>query len=138
MQFHSVQKKVGLSGMVGLVPKWVRLAPNGTNPGLFQIRFQCIWRTAPNALKSDLKKPGICPIWGQSDPLWGQTYHPCVRHTAKSGCDWYRIVEIWNSFISQISRDISSFWDDLQPSVYDLLFTTVNIRPSLRHPSRDL
>ena len=30
------------SGMVGLAPKWVRLAPNGTNPGLFQIRFQCI------------------------------------------------------------------------------------------------
>ena len=32
---------------------------------------------APNALKSDLKKPRICPIWGQSDPLWSQTYHPC-------------------------------------------------------------
>jgi len=31
-------------GMVGLAPKWVRLAPNGTNPGLFQIRFLCIWR----------------------------------------------------------------------------------------------
>ena len=31
------------SGMVGLAPKWVRLATNGTNPGLFQIRFQCIW-----------------------------------------------------------------------------------------------
>ena len=28
--------------MVGLAPKWVRLAPNGTNPGRFQIRFQCI------------------------------------------------------------------------------------------------
>ena len=24
---------------------------------------------APNALKSDLKKPRICPILGQSDPL---------------------------------------------------------------------
>ena len=31
------------TGMVGLALKWVRLAPNGTNPGLFQIRFQCIW-----------------------------------------------------------------------------------------------
>ena len=61
-----------LSGMVGLAPKWVRLAPNGTNPGLFQIIFQCIWRPAPNALKSDLKKPRICPIWGQ-------TYHPCFK-----------------------------------------------------------
>ena len=34
---------------------------------------------APNALKSDLKKPRICPIWGQSDPLWSQTYQPCNR-----------------------------------------------------------
>ena len=24
----------GLAGMVGLAPKWVRLTPNGTNPGL--------------------------------------------------------------------------------------------------------
>ena len=32
-----------MSGMVGLAPKWVRLAPNGITPGLFQIRFQCIW-----------------------------------------------------------------------------------------------
>ena len=31
---------------------------------------------APNALKSDPKKPRICPIWGKSDPLWSQTYHP--------------------------------------------------------------
>ena len=29
------------AGMVGLAPKCVRLATNGTNPGLFQIRFQC-------------------------------------------------------------------------------------------------
>ena len=31
------------AGMVGLAPNWVRLAPNGINPGLFQIRFQYIW-----------------------------------------------------------------------------------------------
>ena len=42
---------------------WVRLAPNGTNPGLFQIIFQCIWRRG----QSDLKKTRICPIWG---PIW--------------------------------------------------------------------
>ena len=32
-----------ITGMVGLAPKWVILAPNGTNPGLFQIRFQYTW-----------------------------------------------------------------------------------------------
>ena len=34
------------TGMVVLAPKWVRLAPNGTNPGNFQIRFSTFWRTA--------------------------------------------------------------------------------------------
>ena len=54
--------------MLGLAPKWVRLALNGTNLGFFQIRFQCIWPPAPNVLKSDLKKSSrICPIWG---PIW--------------------------------------------------------------------
>ena len=66
-----------LPWMVGLAPKWVRLAPNGTNPGLFQIRFQCIWR-------GGLKKPRICPILGQSDPLWSKTYHPCLS------CSYWR------------------------------------------------
>ena len=47
--------------MLGLAPKWVRLAPNGTNPGLFQIGFQCqmhwnlIW-----------KRPGFVPF----EPIW--------------------------------------------------------------------
>ena len=49
--------------MVGLVQSGSDWTPNWTNPGLLQIRFQCIWRGAPNALKSDLKKPRICPIW---------------------------------------------------------------------------
>ena len=47
-------------GMVGLAPKWVGLAPNGTNPGLFQIRFQYIWLDEPSVLKSNLKKSQIC------------------------------------------------------------------------------
>ena len=35
--------RTGDTGTVGLAPNWARLAPNGTNPGLFQIRFQYIW-----------------------------------------------------------------------------------------------
>ena len=34
-----------------------------------------------NALKSDLKKPRIRPIWGQSHLLWSQTYHPWFNIT---------------------------------------------------------
>ena len=25
-----------------------------------------------------LARGRICPIWGQSDPLWSQIYHPCI------------------------------------------------------------
>jgi len=32
----------GFEGMSGLAPKWVRIAPSGTNLGLFQIRIQYI------------------------------------------------------------------------------------------------
>ena len=49
-----------LAGLVGLAPKWGRLAPKWTNPGLFQIRFQCIWRG------EDLSHFG--PIWPTLEP----------------------------------------------------------------------
>ena len=91
--------------MVDLAPKWVRLAPNGTNPGLFQIRFQCIWRPAPNALKSDLKSPGFVQFGVQSDPLWSQTYHPCA-------------VDVWN-------RDVlfGSILDQIYPKYFSTFYS---------------
>ena len=60
------------TGMVVLAPKWVRLAQNGTNPGLFQIRFQCIWR--PGAKCTEIwseKSPDLShfgPIWPTLEP----------------------------------------------------------------------
>ena len=77
-----------VSGMVGLAPKLVRLAPNETNPGLFQIRL-----------------PRSCLIWGQSDPLWSQNYHPCHNMSgqcgqilALSGSDWPRMGQTRDFF----------------------------------------
>ena len=52
-------------------PKWGRLARDGTNPGLFQIRFPYILAQKCTEI-SDLKKSRICPISGQSAPLWAQ------------------------------------------------------------------
>ena len=40
--------------------------------------------TSQNERKSDLKKSRICPIWGQSDPLWVQIWHPCTIITIVS------------------------------------------------------
>ena len=63
---------VSIPGMVGLSPKWVRLSPNGTNPGLFQIRFQCIWRVGAKCTEiwsekaPDLSHLG--PIWPNLEP----------------------------------------------------------------------
>ena len=45
--------------------------------------------TSQNVLKSNLKRSLICPICGQSDPLWSQTYHP-----------WLYYIEIRNVRIS--------------------------------------
>ena len=56
-----------------LPPKGGRLAPNGTNPELFQIRLPS---DIQNILTCDLKKSRICPIWGESDPPLGPNMTP--------------------------------------------------------------
>ena len=84
-------------GWPDLGPKWVRLTPNGTNPGLCQIKFQYILaksdKSGPfsdqisvhfgavrqNVLKSDLNKSRICPIWCQSDHIWTQICHAWLK-----------------------------------------------------------
>ena len=73
------------AGMVGLAPKWVRLAPNGTNPGLFQIRFQCIWRGA--------RRPCLYEVQGK---FAYQLSTVCKLHTtdvSQSGSDCPQIGE---------------------------------------------
>ena len=53
-------------------------APNGTNPGLFQIRFQNILALLrQNVLNSDLKKSRICLILGQFYSHRAQILHHC-------------------------------------------------------------
>ena len=51
-------------------PNWVRLAPNGTNLGIFKISFSTFWLAEPKCTEADLKKSQICAIQGQSDPIW--------------------------------------------------------------------
>ena len=85
-------QRIGVSRawMSDLDPKWVKLAPNGKYRGLFKMRLIPFRSNLthflhssdfpePDALKSDLKKPWICPILGPSDTLWSQTYHPCCK-----------------------------------------------------------
>ena len=53
--------------MSDLAPKWVRLAQNGANCALFQIRFQ--YSVSQNVPIFDLKKSQTCVFWCQSDQL---------------------------------------------------------------------
>ena len=65
-----------VTGMVGLAPNGQIGPQMGQIRGFFRSDFIAFDAGAPNALKSDSKMPRICPIWGQSDPLWSQIYHP--------------------------------------------------------------
>ena len=56
--------------------KWVKLAPNGTKPGLFLDQISVNFGLP--SWKSDLKKSQICTIWGQFDTFWSRTLHHCL------------------------------------------------------------
>ena len=60
-------------GQIG--PKWDK---SGAFSDQISVHFGSI------ELKSDLKKSRICPIWGQSDLLWSQTYHPWHHHNLRA------------------------------------------------------
>ena len=57
------------AGSPDLYPKWVRLAPNGTNPGLFRSELIFIWLIEPKYNQSDVKMTRICLILRQSNPV---------------------------------------------------------------------
>ena len=70
--------------MSSLASKFIRLAPNWTNPGFFSEQISVHFYSSQNVLKSDLKKtPRFVPLRtnDQSDPLLCQTWHPCSRNT---------------------------------------------------------
>ena len=46
----------GGTGWPDLDPKWVKLTPNGTNPGIFSDQIQYIWLGRAKCTEFDLKK----------------------------------------------------------------------------------
>ena len=74
------------TGLTVLATKWARLAPNGTNPGLFQIRFQYIWLDEPNVLKSDHEK--VPDLSKPTIPVTGRTvYSDAAQVSARGAVD---------------------------------------------------
>ena len=68
-QRHSILAEPDRQGCQIWHSNWVRLAPNGTNLGLFKISFSTFWLAEPKCTERDLKKSQICPIRGDSDPI---------------------------------------------------------------------
>ena len=76
------------SELSDLGPKWVRLAPNGTNSGTFPDKISVHFGSpSQNVLKSDLEKSRICLIWPNlypNPPSWVQVRLP----PAIKRCRW--------------------------------------------------
>ena len=85
-----LQSNSSQSRLPDLAPKWVRLAPNGTNPGIFQIRFSTFW----------------AQIWSPSIVLVLEDYItvlPCISHVRCQiyppvGPDCHQMGQIWDFF----------------------------------------
>ena len=64
-----------MHGCDHFAPNWFILAPKLDKCGTFTDQISVYFSSGiQNELKSVLKKTRICPICGQSDPLWSQTW----------------------------------------------------------------
>ena len=95
--------------------------------------LSALTQTETNILKSDLKKSRICPIWGQSDPLWSQAYHPW---SVSELTDWWEIRHPRFVFVS--GRHLFPTWHTSQSggvwvvvTVRSITITTVAIWPTV-------
>ena len=86
------------SGMVSLALKWVRLAPNRTNPGLFHVRVQYI-------LARSLTGILLC-----TDIRFGQEVSQISPTLDKSGTFQIRFQYIWLG-----APKFVSFWTNVTP-----------------------
>ena len=114
--------------MSGLAPKWVRLAPNGTNPGILRSEFSTFF-----------------PFWSQSDPLWSLTslrqtcssdvYIACRllsnlktnrSSEGKGGCLFYISVCINSYTFSWLTRNDSRKSDNWElPDLHEIVSATI-------------
>ena len=61
----------------GLASKWVRLVGSklGQIRDLFRSDFRTFWLAKPKYTEIYSEKSQICPFWGQSGPLYNQSWH---------------------------------------------------------------
>ena len=82
----------------------------------FKSDFRSFSFLSTNVLKTNLKKKSrICPIRGQSDPLWRQMWYPCMRlshvwflHCSASSQG--RLGWLESSFINSVLKAFTYVW----------------------------
>ena len=77
----------------------------------------------PNVQKSDLKKCRICPIWGQSAPLWAQIWSPWTE-ASKETC-WHCIQSAKTTQIPHMWLQFLQNWNDY--NIFSYLFVSLCI-----------
>ena len=124
--------------MVGLAPKWVRLVPNGTNLGLFQIRFQYIWLDRAKCTEIWHEK---APDLSHLGPIW-PTLEPNLLslHPAKH-CDEFtnRLVTRlwWPLFYTPPLTEMERVLSEYAP-LFGSVVSFLSILPHFLLPSRHL
>ena len=78
-------------GMVGLAPKWVRLAPNGTNPGFFRSDFSAFGAVRQMHWYLIWKISGFVPFWANLTHFGAKPPIPAVSLLC---LDWPSIGQI--------------------------------------------
>ena len=118
--------------------------------GFFRSDFSAFGAESPNALKSDLKKSRICPIWDHSDPLWRQIYHPCpdwcsltvsyllslhllTVQGCQAGCNQCQISQIYYTFIRFGKYSFLKLNLTLKNNNQQMVDTSWLCRPTDRH-----
>ena len=107
--------------------KWVRLTPNETNPGLYQIRFQYIILTSWSGHRrlrfvlvgSDLIRSRICLILGQYDLVIGsKSGHPGISVFLLHLIEWH-----FNFMRFRFRNDVAFFKNCLSLQKYFVLIS---------------
>ena len=97
---------------------------------LFQIRYCSFWSPERNVLNLIWTNPCICPIWGQTDPLWAQSWSTWFKVTIFITFWFYTNQDTTNKTVKDGQTDIHFHFIMWKGVLYVLLHTLLIIKTS--------